>query len=453
MGLKEGLKHLFRETSAEIAALGVAGAILAGVPAYKHESARANLLPLAFSEKHQIHNDASYKGETVPPFTEYLTSVNDASMKIFEAWNLSRQDILDKTDKFAMELEIKIDPALNYHHFRLDKLLAIIPAEGQAALDLFKPFLDVNNGLKPVNAHFDRSWRDTHVDNYHTETYEETVTDADGNTHTETRTRQVYDDTTHTYTYNKAEGEAAAISLIELLAKNPNLQFAETLKIASQTNAEGEYAIEKTLNKNKNKRMSPFDFMQYSTLWNRGSTLKANLPVIMDMWAALQNDSPAWASAKAKARSVWYKTCSHSDAGPKEFQIAEKTLTHGTQMVSSIDEIAAGITYTQEHAPHLNRLLEQFVSVTRLHRPIYQDLSKRPGKLAGQIMKEAKEIYQKNIKAGLDVQGFRWPLFVMALLLGTAAGGALGFWIDKIGDERGWWEGKEEHYSYRPFVR
>lgn len=449
MAVKDWLKTLFRETSAEIAAGALALGLAIGVPVYKHESARANLLPLAFSEKHQLHLDAEYNHETVPPFTEYLTSVNDATMKVFEAWNISRASILDKTKQFGSELEIKIDPSFNWHYYKLNQLLQNIPAEGQAAIEIFRPFIDAANATRPANAHFDNSWTERHIDHYHTEYYE-----CGDDKHPQTCSREVYDNTTHYYWYHPNEGDVAATSLDALLAKFNGLQFNEDFKKPSKTNAEGEYAIEKTIKpKVKGRRMSPFELFFYSTTWGHGSTLKANLPAIMSAWGALHNDSPAWNVAKKTAHDESYTTGSHSDSGPREYQVADAALSHGIQFVSHIDEVVGSIQYSQQHASDLNRLIEQFISIMQEHKVKYKGLSKHPWILSGKIMSEAKTLYQTNFKEGLDVQGFRWYMVLLAILGGMAAGGVVGFWVDKKGDQNGWWEGTEERYHYHPFRR
>ncbi len=422
---------LLRDTPAEVLILAIGAGLTVGIERGFNESARASKIPIGFSEITQVERDARNTHEEIEPFTYFLMTANDSAMKPFEAWNLAQENTLHPTETFARELEIHVDPALKTHTHNLPDLLEKLPARSAKARASFKDFIGAMQKVKFVNQNFSDAWYDTHVDNYHTECT--TTTDSKGDSHTECH--PVYDDTTHTYTYYQEHGEKASIKLGNLLKDYPDLHLKEKLRTASQTNAEGEYAAEKSRKgKDGGKKYTPFDFMEICNTWATGSTLTVNLPFIYDSWRDLHVDGPAWKKAKSTAQSISYKTYSHSDAGPREFQIAEETLSHGRLLETSIEEIVDGIDFAEQNAPILEAKIREFIGVT---------LDKKPGsikKLRNEIISLSKELYTKNFKGGFDVYGFRYGVVALWVLGAIICGGALGFAADRTTEKYDTWD-------------
>jgi len=174
--------------------------------------------------------------------------LNDMCMKIFEAYNHSRYTFVPsyETKKFSSELYDARDFRHIYKynlHDLVDTLPSYIP-QVQQHLSIYKTAL---TQLTPANHNMEKSRDEDHDDQYRTETKTRTTYDKDGNPNgTETYTEQVYDHTIHTYDYNKKQGELGAKQLNALFAEIPVLQLNEQIKTTSQTNADGEYAAERS---------------------------------------------------------------------------------------------------------------------------------------------------------------------------------------------------------------
>ena len=145
----------------------VVGLVAVGGTAHHLEAARPKLIPLAYSEITQIQRDAEAQGKTLSPATIYLASVNETSMKVFEAWNESHAHLAPGTEasNFANELHFKLD--LDPHSHKLPQLLRDLPQQAQTLRLALDPLVNVANGLRPVNASFGNAWQDSHSDNYH----------------------------------------------------------------------------------------------------------------------------------------------------------------------------------------------------------------------------------------------------------------------------------------------
>jgi len=425
--IKENFEETLRETAIEAVIGAVVGTLIAFPITNHFESKRANKIPLAFSEITQIENDAKYSGKQVGNITRYLTGVNDASMKVFECWNLAHKQYSDLNEQFATELELQTDPAYKYHHYSLAGHLKSLPENAEKAKQQLSDFVNVMSKLPTINNHFSNSWTDMHIDNYHTET----DTDEDG----DTTTSEVYDDTTHHYTYSKGEGEAASQSLDNLLGEQKTLDIKEEIKTASQTNAEGEYAADSTMeHKDGKQTLGILQYREIASIWKKGSTLLAKMPTIQNLWRKLPSDANDWRSAKNTAHNAVYTTGSRYDAGPKEFQIAERTLSHGKDLHSAIYDVISGIEYAKQNAPVLDRKIQEFIHVCLDHK------KGNAGKLRNEIIHTAQEMYSLNFKNGLDVKQYRIWMLLLGLLGGAAAGGAIGFGIDKLAERKNWWD-------------
>ena len=426
---------LLKRTSAEIFIVGAIDLVIGAGYGANHETVRAKYIPLGFSEIHQIERDAHYQNAAIEPMTRYLTGANDLTMKVFESWNESHERTYagSNVKYFASELDRRMDPALKFHLYEIYDYLRDLPSQADSALLELNPFLTVNNGLQSVNSDFSRSWSESHIDSYRTEYYTVTVDDGGGKSHTETRSRRVYDHTTHSYRYDKPAGERASSGLDALIDKIGTLTFRETLRTASQTNAEGEYGAEKSRRNFSRHRPTQKELFEFANMWATGSTLNANLPAIMAGWAALRNDADIWRSAKTQAQDAWYITHSHSDAGPREYQAAQTALSNGLATATAVSEIVEGITFTRAQLPVLEAMIRQIIDIEMNYK---KGDSK---KLMRQIVALSQDIYGKNFKNGFDVDPYRVWFVLLLALSGLVAGGLAGWGLDYAGDKKGWY--------------
>lgn len=432
----QGAKDLFRETSAEIlvsAGIGLVAGLAGGL---MYENARDNSIPLGFSEMRQIEKDALTEGRNVGPMTHYLTTLNDATMKVFECWNRANEPYSDTTRVFAIELDYATDPSLKIFRYNLTDLLDKLPGRARVALGEMKELRDARNGISTSNNSFDDAWHESHVDHYKTVRYH--TTEGTGKDRkTVTKTKRVYDYTTHSYRYDSESGERASAQLSGTLKEHPDLKFREELQTTSQTHAEGEYAAEKSRrNENRDARIDSNGFLKFANTWATGSTLRANLPEIYSFWGELHEDDSAWKGIKGQARSRSYNTNSRFDSGPEPFRVAERALENGRHFVFSIDEITDGIEFVRDNAPELSRKIKEYVGV---------ELDSRPGdsdSLSREILELAQKMYVANFKNGFDVRQFRGLLVLATTLAGGVLGGLGGLGLDKLADKKNLWDSK-----------
>jgi len=430
-----GAKEIVETTRVEILAGALVGAIAGGIYSANLES-RTRTIPLAFSELSQMERDAEIKKNPLDSFTKFYARVNDATMKVFESENTAKaSSTIDLNNKFAFELEVHYDRALNWHKHALDKLLQEIPACARDAMNAFRDFQEVAQLAAKTRGLLEKTWDDSHVDHDRIEVYTETehYTDSDGNSHSETvtKTRPVYDHTTHTYDYNPQFGEQASRELDNLFKRYPQLRNDIKLRLPSKTNAENEDAIETSRKANlKGKRLGIDQLFSMACNWNSGSTLNVNLPPIYSNFKNLKNDSDIWRSTKSQAHDDSYNTGSRSDSGPREYQVVETAIEHVNGLSNPILEILNTINKTTQIAPELESKIKAFVAVANHERP------GNASRLRREIMGLTKELYNSNFKGGVDIGTIRAGVVVLGILGGVAGLGLLGWGFDEWGNRR-----------------
>lgn len=425
-------KQVLRDTPAEVAILGTFGLMVGLGLGWNHEAAREASIPVGFSEIHQMERDAEYEGRQIGPMARYLAGTNDMTMNVFNAWNKAneRATVGSPVPNFASELDYNAGQKLRIHHYELPHYFKSIPDEADAARRLLEPYEQVRLQAADANAQLSRTWDESHHDVMRTEWHTRTVDDGNGRSHTETYSTQVYDHTIHRYSYDRAHGEASSTSLDALTRKGRAASFTEDMPIAKQTNADGEYAAEKS--RGLRQALSPQEAMTYASVWKYGSTLMTNLPVIHARLSELARDADRWRGEKNSAHDERYTTTSHWDSGPREYQTVERALSHGRDLERSVSEVLEGVDYTRAMTPVLEAKIQEFIAV---------QLDRKPGnakKLCKEILSITKEIYAKNFKKGFDVKRFRAGIVALAALLGAFAGGLLGAGWDWLGKRRGW---------------
>jgi len=427
----ESFKRLAKMTAARVIIAGVIGATTAGAFSFNHESDRDSYIPVGFSEITQIEKDAARAGREIGPLTRYYTSTNDLAMNIFSAWNDSKSTPLTRNDihSFAKELDMKMDPTFRVHHYEIPDFVKKLPGEANQALEQLKPFSKVQQEMAGINDLFARTWDESHRDETRTEEYEVEVDVDDGNGKShkekEKRTRDVYDHTDHSYDYHKAQGEKASADLDRTIKENEGaLAVKEKMPVASKTNAEGEYAAELS---RKGQRFDQKGYDRIARSWNSGATLTQNQNTIASLWDALHKDADAWRSAKQTAHDESYQTSSHSDSGPREYQVANKALEDGQALHSSISEVLGGMEYTRKMTPVLEAKIKQLIAIEL-------DMSQKGNakKVAKEIRQIAKEMYSLNFKGGFNVYKFRAWMVVLSVMGGAVGAGGVAAGIDYL---------------------
>lgn len=425
-------KYLLEKTSIEIALFAVLWAGIAWYNQYNNESRRADKIPLAFSEIGQIERDAAREWRKIWPIAAYSMRLNDMCMKIFEAYNHSRYTFVPsyETKKFSSELYDARDFRHIYKynlHDLVDTLPSYIP-QVQQHLSTYKTAL---TQLTPANHNMEKSRDEDHDDQYRTETKTRTTYDKDGNPNgTETYTEQVYDHTIHTYDYNKKQGELGAKQLNALFAEIPVLQLNEQIKTTSQTNADGEYAAERSREIWPGNRLTVEQLLEIANTWFSWSTIMSNTNNISKLYPQLHTQTKQRNMDKKTAQSDRYTTYSSSDNGPREFQTAKNTANVGKQIENSINEILASIQLTQDKIPILAEKIKAFSGADL---DAYVTSERESKQLEEEILMITKEIYQANFKEGVNVDRFRRGMVFLFGLIGLIAGGVVWAGIDYIG--------------------
>ncbi|MGV8086793.1 MAG: hypothetical protein ACP5N1_04125 [Candidatus Woesearchaeota archaeon] len=444
--LKEQTLDLLRTTTIEVYALAALGLGIGLTTSIIRENKRDNMVPLGFSEREQVELDVRRTGQKIGPVNQYYSMTNDMVMKVLECWNDAHKSFLpNETRKFAYYLDLKMDMTYKQYKYELYQYVEWLPKISKEALESLD-FKMVEYKLGTAENSFRKTWDDDHDDVYHTEYYTETetTTDSDGNTHTETvtKSREVYDYTTHTYDFFKSYGEIASRQINNLLSEVNDIKLKEKILLASQTNAEGEWAAEKS-RELKGKRLQQEELTQIANTWWTGSTLKNNLPIIQDRYKETRIDAKRWMIAKKTAKSDEYTTYSHSDSGPQEFQVVEKTIDDIRTARVYMLEVINGIEYTRENTPILEQKIKEYINI---------ELNFGEGnstKLKKEIMDITKTIYKENFNKGFGIERFRLGQVFLWSIIGLLGGIATGAGVDYLGKVTNLYGKNEEEERYR----
>ena len=427
----KNFKYLLEKTSIEIVLFAVLWAGIWWYTQYNKESRRAEKIPLAFSEIGQIERDAKREWREVGSIAKYNMMVNDMCMKIFEAHNQAQYPFVPwkNTELFAGNIYNARD-LRNIYKYNLQELVDTIPSYIPATNEKLALYKNAATQLSQANKSMDQSRDDDHDDQYRTELRTRIAHDTNGNPQTQVYTEQVYDHTIHTYDYYKKHGEAGAQQLNTLFEEIPALHLEEIIKTTSQTNADGEYAAEKSRKLWPADRLDAEVLLEIANTRYNGSTIIKNTEFIQDTYPKLEKSKNQRNIAKNTAKSDRYRTGSSYDDGPQEFQVAENTYQLGRNIETSISEMLNAIQLTQDQIPVLEKKIQEFIDKWYIS---YTSLKPEAKQLEQEIMDITKEIYKANFKEGVNVDRFRrWMVFLLALI-GLLAGGGVWAGIDYIG--------------------
>lgn len=422
----ETAKYTLQNTAIEIALLAILGTVIGTYNQVRSELRRSEKIPLAFSEIGAIERAALRDNTEVGPVTLYELKVNDMCMKIFEAYNEAQYPFIPgkNYEIFAWNIYNCMD-LKNIYRYNLNDLLTQVPKYIPEINKKLETYKLISNNLNIANFNMDKAWEDSHYDNYHTEVY--FTTDSKGNS--TMHTRQVYDNTTHTYDYNKQYGDAGAKDLTKLFTIIPTVKLNEAIIKTKQTNADGEYAAEKSRGIQWKNRLTQEQLLTVANTWYTGSTILKNIRTAETLYPQLHASSLQWNTTKNTAHDDNYTTYSHSDAGPKEFQVAEHTLDLGVEINNNLKEMQKVINTTQVKVPLLEGKIKKFIEVWYVK---YSSSEKEAKQLGDEILELTKEIYKLNFKEWVDVDRFRRGMIFLFALIGGIIGAGAGRGLDYL---------------------
>jgi hypothetical protein len=422
---RKRIKRLLFETPIEVM-IGVllVGAI-SGPLIYRNRAARAGEIPIAFSEVEQIQKDFNRAGKPVPPLTEFYAVNNDVPMKVFESNNIALA--MGKSHMiFATELRTRVDAAFKTHPL-ISTYAEEMPQDANAALQSLDKLTTAEKNMPPIHNAFNKAWSEWHHDVTHTKHWTTRECDSKGkNCHTVSHSKTIYDYTIHSYTYHPEAGQRAAALLNAFLSNNPDLAISEKLYLSSETHAENQEAIAKSMKRElEGKTPTEDQYLKFANTWARGSNLLKYASGVANDYGTLRGIANDWNGALSTAHDHRYTSLSHYDSGPREYQIAEQAQKYAGSITQGSHEITDGIAFSRDAVPKLDSLIKQYVDVVLNHKPGDAD------ELRSDIMQTARDIYQKNYEAGFDVQPFKWLDVILWTMLCMALGGAAGFGVDR----------------------
>lgn len=381
----------------------------------------AKLIPLGFSEIEQIEIDAQRRNKPVNPITEYYAKLSDVTNKVFECWNTSLEFSIfeNNNESFARELNARKDKIYKYEFDLFDSLPLVI----NKVLTSLKKYIELTSTLRNVEMEFGKTWKEDHNDEYILVPVTYTTTDSKGNTSTYTTLESRYDHTDHSYWYNKKQGEIAYQTGMEMMKYFYRLDWPGNLLQPSKTNAEGEYAADRS---RRIERHSKSSLMEIAVMWNTGSLyndLKDNILAYNNMYKLLK----IWEKDKDKATDEFYQTGSHSSIGPKEYQSVKHVRDLANGVIQAINQLVFSLQTTKGELPVLKNMIEEYINVA---------LNGKKGNariLKNEIISMSEQIYERNFPKGINHTTFRgWLLLlwiVVALTIGAGIGIGLKLWM------------------------
>jgi hypothetical protein len=439
--------ELMRQRPLEICLGAAFGAAVAFLVSFTHEHAKLGQIPLGFSEIGQTKRCieklpdfqfTDFCGKMalkyglltkVPPLTEYYASLNDIFMMVGESNNVAISQWGDP-NKFAYELEKKVDPSLRVHT-QIPEYAARFGQIAASARASIAPLINARREIAPAIADLRASWDADHDDVYRTVPSTSRQCDSKGeNCETVTTYSQVYDHTDHTYTYHSASGNKSVADLNEFFARDPNVMVYEPLVLTWRTNAENEMAMRDSrehLAGYRNPNES--DYMRWTNTWATGSNYRVLAPRVYSADGDLKKDLGAWRQARLTATSVSYSTLSHVDPGPAAYQAAEKTLSDAQAIDDNIKRIEGGVNYADKMVPMLDAEIVSYVNAKLHHQG-------SEGHLREKIMADATEIYRVNYAAGFDVNPAKWGRVALWSGVGGASGAGVAAGLAALADRR-----------------
>ena len=380
------------------------------------EIEHAKLIPLGFSEIEQIEIDMEKKNKPVDSPTNYYAPLNDLLNKIFECWNVSLKfGTNDDHDPFARELDSRKDKIWKYEFDLFDS----VPLAADKFLLTLKNWIALMPTLDNTYHQFGKNWKYETEDDYIT--VQDYKTDEDGNTVSD-GSHQEYDHTHHYFTYYKSQGEYSYQVGMRMLKYFPRLYWPGNLLQASRTNAEGEYAADRSRRVDRHNQEELFEITRK---WNQGSlymTLKGDILEYNNMYGRMK----VWEKQKDTAEYTELKTNSKSNPGPEEYQTSEyiKMLANG--VLNAIGQLRGTIINTKNALPVLKNKIDTYIKVT------LEGKKGNSNELRDEILTMAKDLYRQNFPEGLDLNTFRFWVVLLWAFIASVIGALIGFVLKVI---------------------
>lgn len=399
----------------------VVALLLALIPAFTINSCirkDSETIVLSFCEYSQIERDRAKDQIKVDSLTSYLCSVNDATMKVFEAWSIANNRSSWNTDKaFATELEFHTVRSYKTHKRNFKDLTEIGGLLMVSAADILKklePLYGSMQHLLKLESSLDKSWTEDHTDYYRTEYYTDTEcsTDSKGNRscQTVTKSRQVYDYTIHEYWFH-VDHANRAIYLLESFINDSSFDvpfLEKELKPASQTNAEGEWAQEWT------KKKKGQEFKLDNSSWITNSTYLVSITNYRDSISTFPRHLALLNYASSSANSYYkYKTYSPSDSGPDEYQVFQSANGSVSSAVINAYNLLHSISATIQNIRTLSDMIDEYIA--------YELDDGKEEVEATDIVEFTGKIYSHNFVLGQKITVYRSWYFILIYIFSMLA--------------------------------
>ena len=383
-----------------------------------NEIKRTELIPLTFSEIHEIERE---QGTNLNATTKYYALMNDLLMKPLEAKNLSIG--WNEDYKFASELEICIDPAFKIHKYNIPGILTNIDKITEDFLNENISLIGSDNLLKSAYENISSSWTKYQNDVYHTEYYEEEEeeTDSEGHEHTVMveKSRQVYDYTIYDYTFYPDKAEEGN----ELLASNlnlfPNILF-KNIYSSKKTGAEGEYTTEKSW-KNYKDITNNDNLTNLIRSWPDRTFYNKNKNYINNTYNSVKNEYENYVNSISTSHSWHYIRYSTFDSGPDEYQRSKMISSKLNNIVMLEDAILIPIENIKEKKDEYFAYMTNYINIKMDHK------NGNPGELKDKIINTSKGWYCSLFDAEYINSYFNGWIIALVILICLISIGIIAF--------------------------
>jgi len=426
---------LLKNTAIEVLIVGVLSLPIGIHKGHKHERARAELIQLHFSEVDQMYRDAAKQGKHISTLNRALPLYNDLFMKGFESLNEAND--WRYTDKYRMFAE-QLDNHLNLKHlysqqYNLTDLIDSVPELGKKLREELKKYYVAAPQVREIAQNIGAAWDVNYIDNYHTETVE-CGEDADGNTQYCEETVDDIDDTY--YYYHNEQGDAASNISKELFTKIPQLHFDTRVVKASKTNADGEYAVEKSRGVDLKGGLTQKEHLEIAAYWITKSTINANVALIDTDYPRMETESKKWDISKKTAQDEHYISWG-KHPGPEEYDQAQRLSEVSSLTALLLEEIVLNVNSMIEDVPKLGKKLREYVALDFFGEKDgkhydYLKKKKMEKKMYKEIKNDMFEMYRKNFKLAENPDRYRYGMVALYGLIALTIGCSIGAGIDYL---------------------
>lgn len=362
-------------------------------------------------------------------------------MKYFESRNEAYSHNRSN-DRLARELEQRVDRSLRVHT-QMTEIATKFPAQAQAALKSVDIYAQVSTALAPVTSNLQTAYTDTHEDVDILVPTPVPSCDSKGSCTTTIEMRSQYDHTVHTYDYDLGKGIKGAELLSKYVATYTDLRVNESLVLAKSTEADNEYAIERSMPKRlKNKIPTPEQALTLANTWAIASMFEQNRGAILQQQKRLMPYAAKWQVRAPLAVSNKYNTTSHFDSGPADFQLSRAAAGISEALQTSTGEVVEGMRYAAVMVPVMEFKIRAFVSAQ------LDGKKGDPDALHKELNEIATALYAQNFKNGLRVDPFSTEEVLLYGFGAGLAGGAIGYGATYIKSRRN----LQAQRKQRPFM-